>query len=218
MEQRIRKYTGEQIDVTYDARRCIHVAECLRRLPAVFDTTRRPWVLPDAGLADSVAATVLTCPSGALHYERKDGGGVESIPEHNTIQLVKNGPLYLRGDFTIVDGAGEHVVDDTRASLCRCGASANKPFCDNSHRSIGFKAPMPVIETQTISEPLEGGKLQVKTTTNGPLHVTGNFTVLNSVGEAIYRGVDASFCRCGASANMPFCDSTHNKIGFVAES
>lgn len=212
-----KRYTGEAIDVTYDAGRCIHVAECIRRLHTVFDTTRRPWVLPDAGSADSIAATILTCPSGALHYERKDGGAAEPIPEHNTIRLVKNGPLYLHGDFTIVNGAGELVLNDTRVSLCRCGASAHKPFCDNSHRTVGFESPTTITEPQTNLESWDGGKLRIETTTNGPLYVTGNFTVLNGRGEPIYQGTDASFCRCGASANMPFCDSSHKEIGFVAE-
>ena len=212
-----KRYTGEAIDVTYDAGRCIHVAECIRRLHAVFDTTRRPWVLPDASSADSVAATILTCPSGALHYERKDGGTGEPTPEHNTIRLVRNGPLYLRGGFTIVNGAGELIVNDTRASLCRCGASAHKPFCDNSHRTVGFEAPSTVAEPQVNVEVSGGSKLCVETTTNGPLHVTGSFTVLNVRGEPIYQGTDETFCRCGASASKPFCDGTHEKIGFVAE-
>jgi CDGSH-type Zn-finger protein/uncharacterized Fe-S cluster protein YjdI len=212
-----KRYTGEQIDVTYDAGRCIHAAECLKRLPAVFDTTRRPWVLPDAGSVDSVAATVLTCPSGALHYERKEGGAPEPIRDDNTIRLVKIGPLYLRGDFTIVNGAGELVLNDTRASLCRCGGSGNKPFCDNTHRTIGFKAPATVAEAQPIIESSDGGKLHIVTTSNGPLHVTGSFTLLNGKGEPIYQGKDESFCRCGGSANKPFCDNTHTKIGFVAE-
>jgi CDGSH-type Zn-finger protein/uncharacterized Fe-S cluster protein YjdI len=217
MEKQIRNYTGEKIDVSYEARRCIHVAECIKRLHSVFDTSRRPWVLPDAASPDSVAATVVNCPSGALHFERKDGGEVEPIQEHNTIRLNKNGPLYVRGDFTITNGAGELVVNDTRAALCRCGGSANKPFCDNTHRTIGFMAPGTLAEPQTIIETEVGGKLHIETTTNGPLHITGNFTVLDHKGETIYQGTDASFCRCGASANKPFCDSTHNKIGFVAE-
>ncbi len=212
-----KRYTGEKIDVTYEATRCIHAAECLKRLPAVFDKTRRPWVLPDAASADDVAATVLTCPSGALHYERKDGGASELVQEHNTVRLVKNGPLYLRGDFTIVNGAGELVLNDTRASLCRCGGSADKPFCDNTHRTIGFKGTATVAETQPIRESVDGGKLHVETTTDGPLHITGSFTLLNGMGEPIYQGTDEFFCRCGGSANKPFCDDTHNKIGFVAE-
>ncbi|MEP6987426.1 MAG: CDGSH iron-sulfur domain-containing protein [Chloroflexota bacterium] len=217
MAHRIHNYTGEKIDVTYDAGRCIHAAECISRLHAVFDNSKRPWVLPDAGLADGVAATILHCPSGALHYERKDGGAVEPIPEHNTIYLAEDGPLYLRGDFTIVNGAGELVVNDTRAALCRCGASQNKPFCDNSHITIGFVALPTVTEPQMTLETLDGGKLHIETTTNGSLHITGNFVILDDEGETVYHGTDEWLCRCGGSANKPFCDSTHAKIGFIAE-
>lgn len=222
MPPQIRKYTGEQMDVTYDAQRCIHVAECLRRLPTVFDKSKRPWVEPDQAQADQVAATVLACPSGALHYQRKaastqDSGAAEPIPAHNTISLVKNGPLYVRGDFSIVNSAGALVLKETRAALCRCGASANKPFCDNAHRAIGFQAAATVSEPQIITEAMDGGNLCIETTRNGPLHITGNFIVLNDSGEPIWQGTEAWFCRCGGSANKPFCDSTHNKIGFVAE-
>lgn len=222
MPPQIRTYTGEQIDVTYDAQRCIHVAECLRRLPTVFDTSKRPWVQTDQAPTGQVAATVLACPSGALHYTRKDGGAQERDPAaqiqvDNTIRLMKNGPLYVRGDFTIVNSAGELVLQETRAALCRCGASANKPFCDNSHRTIGFQAAATVSEPQTIIEATAGGTLRIEPTHNGPLHITGNFTVLNDKGEPIWQGTEAWFCRCGGSANKPFCDGTHQQIGFVAE-
>ncbi len=217
MEKGIRNYTGEKIDVMYEAGRCIHGAECLKRLHAVFDTNRRPWVLPDAASPDSVAMAVLACPSGALHYERKDGGEAELAQEQNTIRLIQNGPLHVRGDFTIINGAGELVLNDTRAALCRCGGSANKPFCDNAHKAIGFVAPDTVAEPQSIIETLSGGKLCFETTTNGPLHITGSFTVLNRKGEPVYQSTDESFCRCGGSASKPFCDGTHEKIGFVAK-
>lgn len=222
MPPQIRKYTGEQIDVTYDAPRCIHVAECLRRLPTVFDTTKRPWVQTDQASADQVAAAVLACPSGALHYARKDGGAQERdqaapIQVDNTIRLLKNGPLYVRGDFTIVNSAGELVLTETRAALCRCGASGNKPFCDNSHRAIEFQASATVSEPQTGIEATDGGPLRIELTPNGPLQITGNFTVLNDKGEAVWQGTAAWFCRCGGSANKPFCDGTHQRIAFVAE-
>src|SRR5688500_3207046 len=64
----IRRYTGLDVVVSYEAARCVHAAECLRTLPAVFDTGRRPWILPDAAGADAVAAAVERCPSGALHH------------------------------------------------------------------------------------------------------------------------------------------------------
>lgn len=217
MEKRIRYYTGENIDVSYEVERCIHVAECVRRLQAVFDTTRRPWVLPDAAAPDAVAATVRACPSGALHYARKDSGPAEAADTENTIRLIRNGPLHVRGDFTIVNGTGELVANDTRAALCRCGGSANKPFCDNTHKAIDFVASDTVAEPQSIIQPLPGNKLCIETTTNGPLHITGSFTVLNYKGEAVYQGIDEWFCRCGGSANKPFCDGTHEKIGFIAE-
>lgn len=217
MAHRLHTYSGEKIDVTYDAGRCIHAEECIRRLNTVFIKGNRPWIQPDADRVDGVAATIVQCPSGALHYQRKDGGAVEPIPDHNTIRLAENGPLYLRGDFTIVNGKGETVISDTRAALCRCGASQNKPFCDNSHIAIHFQASATIADPQMTIETLDGGKLHIETTTNGPLHITGNFTLVNEVGETIYQGTDEWLCRCGGSANKPFCDSTHNKIGFVAD-
>lgn len=68
-----RPYEGRSITVTFEAGRCRHAAECVRGLPEVFDTGRRPWIQPDGADADRVAAVVRRCPSGALRYERTDG-------------------------------------------------------------------------------------------------------------------------------------------------
>jgi CDGSH-type Zn-finger protein/uncharacterized Fe-S cluster protein YjdI len=217
MPSQIRKYTGKQIDVSYDPGRCIHVAECLRRAPAVFDKSKRPWVQPDNDATDRVVTTIMACPSGALHYTRKEGGEAEPVPAQNTIRLARNGPLYIRGDVVILNSAGEEILHDTRVALCRCGASANKPFCDNSHIAIGFQAPVMGEEGQTVIEPEGSSPLTIETTTNGPLHITGNFTVLNSRGKPIFHSGEEWFCRCGASANKPFCDNSHRQINFVAE-
>jgi CDGSH-type Zn-finger protein len=186
-------------------------------LPTVFEKNKRPWVQPDNDSADNVTVTVQACPSGALHYTRKDGGEAEAIGEQNTIRLTRNGPLYIHGDITIVNSAGEEILNDTRVTLCRCGASANKPFCDNSHIAIGFQAPATIEDPQTLVETTEGGTLTIETTLNGPLHITGIFTILDRGGKAIAPGTDESFCRCGASENKPFCDNSHSRIGFVAE-
>jgi uncharacterized Fe-S cluster protein YjdI len=61
-------YEGERIDVSFDNEVCIHSGECVRGLPAVFDTKRRPWIDPDGADAEAVAAQVERCPSGALRY------------------------------------------------------------------------------------------------------------------------------------------------------
>lgn len=67
-------YEGRSITVTFEAGRCRHAAECVRGLPEVFDTGRRPWIQPDNAAADRLAEVVTRCPSGALQYRRADGG------------------------------------------------------------------------------------------------------------------------------------------------
>jgi hypothetical protein len=112
----------------------------VRGLPAVFDPDRRPWIDPNAASAEEIVAVVQRCPTGALHFTRKDGGAAESEPEENTIMLVPDGPLYLRGNIEIQHPDGMVLLHDTRVALCRCGASKAKPFCDGSHTQISFQA------------------------------------------------------------------------------
>ncbi|MFF2183788.1 (4Fe-4S)-binding protein [Streptomyces sp. NPDC058155] len=67
-------YEGRSITVTFEARRCLHAAECVNGLPEVFDTAKRPWIRPDGAEAERLAEVVRRCPSGALRYEFADGG------------------------------------------------------------------------------------------------------------------------------------------------
>lgn len=64
-------YSGAGVDVSFDPELCIHAAFCVRELPAVFDTGRRPWILPDGAPPDEVIAQVARCPSGALQAARR---------------------------------------------------------------------------------------------------------------------------------------------------
>jgi len=132
-------YRGEAIEVSFDLDRCIHVGECLLSLPGVFELKRRPWIDPDADDPDAVAGAVERCPSGALQYRRLDGGAGETHIS-TSVKPMRNGPLVVVGEVRIrfADGAEEVLP---RATLCRCGASERKPFCDNSHLKIGFQAP-----------------------------------------------------------------------------
>lgn len=133
-------YTDDDIMVYYDRGRCIHFAACMRGLPEVFNPQARPWIKADAAPAEQIAEVVRRCPTGALHYELKDGPPEQ--PEPTTVDVRQNGPLFLRGDLTIEAPTTANpggTVKDTRAALCRCGGSKNKPFCDGSHRE-GFKA------------------------------------------------------------------------------
>jgi len=79
-------------------------------------------------------------PNGALHFERLDGGAQEPAPDQTTITARPNGPLFVRGQLHIVGVGGRLIHEETRAALCRCGHSENKPFCDGSHQRVGFRA------------------------------------------------------------------------------
>ena len=132
-------YHGNAVEVSFDLDRCIHVGECLLSLPETFDLQRRPWIDPDADTPDAVGATIERCPSGALQYRRLDGGAGESHGS-TTVLPMRNGPLRVTGEIRVrLEDGTEEVLP--RATLCRCGESARKPFCDNTHLKIGFQAP-----------------------------------------------------------------------------
>jgi len=138
---KVRKvYRGEDIEVSFDLDICIHVGECLRGDPKVFRLERRPWVLPDQADAEVVKTVIERCPSGALQYRRLDGSPQESHQGRTMVTPMRDGPLLVVGEIEVArdDGTVETLP---RASLCRCGQSKVKPFCDNSHLTSGFRAP-----------------------------------------------------------------------------
>jgi uncharacterized Fe-S cluster protein YjdI/CDGSH-type Zn-finger protein len=138
---RVRKvYRGRDIEVSFDLDICVHVGECLRGQREVFQLKRRPWVLPDASGADEVADVVRRCPSGALLYRRLDGGPQEEAEALTTITPIRDGPLMVTGKIE-VRRDDSSVESLPRATLCRCGLSEHKPFCDNQHLAAHFKAP-----------------------------------------------------------------------------
>lgn len=208
-----RRYTGDEIEITYNLKRCIHAEYCVKHLPEVYDKHKRPWINANGAPAEQVARVIELCPSGALHYDRKDGVR-EAVPAKNTITVRHNGPLEIRGDLSIL-GARVELMQETRATLCRCGASHNKPFCDNSHKDIAFNATeRPPIEA-TVQP--AGGKIIITAEKNGPLTLHGAVTIVNEANEVLFVGELVTLCRCGGSANKPLCDGTHDRSGFTAE-
>jgi uncharacterized Fe-S cluster protein YjdI len=134
-----RLYANDAIEVVWEPRLCIHSGNCWHRLNNVFNPEARPWVDVDGATPEEIAETILTCPTGALHFRRLDGGPQEEPQEPATLEPCPNGPLFLRGRVRIVDADGNVMREDTRVALCRCGGSGNKPFCDGTHRTIGFQ-------------------------------------------------------------------------------
>jgi CDGSH-type Zn-finger protein len=115
----------------------------------------------------------------------------------------------LRGDLRI-DG----VAMGYRATLCRCGASKNKPFCDGSHHDAGFAASgePPTRSTEMLAH--RDGALAIDPQPDGPLRVRGNLEITSGTGRVVARVTNANLCRCGGSQSKPFCDGTHARIGF----
>lgn len=210
---RKKAYRGSAITVYFEARRCIHSRNCVLGLPGVFRADYKgDWIVPGNAPAELLASVIRTCPSGALTYKRHDGGLEEPLPEVNTARTLENGPLAFRADLRI-EGEGPR----TRAVLCRCGASKEKPFCDNTHGDTGFRATG---EPDTLdSEPLDerGGPLRITPTKDGPLRIEGNLEVCSGTGRRVMRTTEAELCRCGGSKEKPFCDGTHEKNGFTSD-
>lgn len=204
---------GDAVTIRFDGKRCIHARQCVLGLPKVFKAnTPGEWIFPDEASAEALAIVAHACPSGAIAYERHDGGAQESAPEVNVAAVRENGPVAFRAPISI---RGTFV--GYRATLCRCGASANKPFCDGSHNAAGFTASG---EPATApSEPLavRNGPLAVEPQLDGPLKVTGNLEITSGTGRTIARVTETWLCRCGGSANKPYCDGTHRKIGFKGD-
>jgi uncharacterized Fe-S cluster protein YjdI len=136
------KYTNENVTVVWRPKLCIHSTICFKGLPEVFDPKARPWVNIEGSSAASIREQVQKCPSGALSV----GTNAEPTPLNTTdtktnlqIQVQANGPFLLTGSCLIKFPNGHEEKLQGNVALCRCGASANKPYCDGSHRKAGFR-------------------------------------------------------------------------------
>lgn len=215
MEKKIHTYESDEITVEFDNNRCIHSGECVKGLRSVFDPQKKPWIQPEEASAEQIKEIIHHCPTGALHYSDTDSE--EKPARTNTINIAPDGPLYLRGNIEIQDAKGETLLEDTRVAVCRCGASENKPLCDNSHKDIDFEAPAAFNESKLrptkASDPSEK-KLILKLMENGPILIEGTYEVISIANQAVSSSKNVAMCRCGQTSTKPFCDGTHKKVGF----
>ena len=206
-------YKTDDLEVVYDAPKCIHFGACVRGNSAVFNPDNKPWVQPEAASVEEVVSVVEQCPTGALSYRRLDGGPAEQPAPENTVTLEKGGPVYLRGNLRIETPDGE-VVETERVALCRCGASEHKPFCDGRHSKVEFTDPGQVGTAKAKGGPEAQSHLRVRVLTDGPVILDGPYKIYDAGGEMCFETGGGSLCRCGASSNKPFCDGQHKQIGF----
>lgn len=212
-DQQKTRFPGEHIDVEWDGRLCIHIAECGQSEGELFVGGRQPWCDPDLTSVDYVKEVVERCPSGALTYQAKGGHSSECGATENTVTVSCNGPYFVKGNLNIDNIPADMPGVTFRAALCRCGQSRNKPFCDNSHETDGFKDYGAIGKTGSPTGET-GGELNIKQLKDGPLLVDGNVTLVSGSGRKAWQGNNVALCRCGASSNKPFCDGSHKEAGF----
>lgn len=126
------------------------------------------------------------------------------------VRVLEDGPLELQGALMIAGTAA------TEARLCRCGQSQRKPWCDGSHADTGFSADGEVPPIDEPQHPAAPCRLRVQPMADGPLVLHGPVAVCSASGRPISTGQGATLCRCGQSANKPFCDGSHAAAGFSA--
>lgn len=134
-KDRVLRYEGREVTVTFNPRLCAHSAECARIAGHVFNSSEKPWIQPDKGTKAEIEEVIRACPSGALAFE----GPVHLLPRRARITVQKDGPYWVLHSEVDAPPPGEAASKD-KFVLCRCGLSGNKPYCDGTHRTEGWKA------------------------------------------------------------------------------
>ncbi len=131
-------YTGKAITINDNRGVCAHSARCTDGLESVFKYGQEPWIDPDGVSVDEIKKAVENCPSGALSYT-VDNREYDDFGRSPSIMVIKNGPYAVSGGVELTDSmSGQTPQTRDHYTLCRCGGSANKPFCDGTHWK-GFK-------------------------------------------------------------------------------
>jgi CDGSH-type Zn-finger protein len=135
---RVDDYIGKEITIHDNRGVCAHAHFCTDNSPAVFDIKKKPWVNPDATDPEETVRTIRMCPSGALSYT-KDGVTYQDQDRKPAVTIFSNGPYCIVGGIALNDPTGATPESKEHYTLCRCGASRNKPFCDGKHFRARFR-------------------------------------------------------------------------------
>lgn len=133
-------FRGNGVTIYDDRSICAHIGNCTDNLTAVFKLNTEPWVDPVGAEAGEIVSVVRTCPSGAVSYALGESEDPVEEERPAAITASKDGPYFVTGNISLQSEDGTGYEDRVRYTLCRCGGSKNKPFCDGTHWHIGFKA------------------------------------------------------------------------------
>ena len=136
----IKEYSNEELTILWKPKTCIHAAECVKRLPNVYKPNEKPWIQIENSSTEELKAQIDACPSAALSYRTKgESQENEKVSSSTKVEVLKDGPLLVHGDLEVDTADGLNQKKTRTTAFCRCGASANKPYCDGEHNKIGFK-------------------------------------------------------------------------------
>jgi uncharacterized Fe-S cluster protein YjdI len=142
----VKEFSNGEVTVYWKSELCIHSANCLIGSPEVFNSKKKPWINVHASNSKDIMKVIDTCPSRALTYLKstkfvtsKPRATVKMKSKYARVQILKNGPALITGNFIVRDAKKKKIkIDNEVAAICRCGASKKKPFCDGSHQKVGF--------------------------------------------------------------------------------
>ena len=133
-------YQGKRITIHDNRGICAHAGACTDNLKSVFRMKQEPWIDPDGATVDEIVATIRKCPSGALSYSI-DGVEHRDQEREPLVTVTNDGPYAVTGGIELQGVPFGEGASREHYTLCRCGGSKNKPFCDGTHWSIGFRDP-----------------------------------------------------------------------------
>lgn len=134
----VKRYTKDELTIVWEPAKCIHSGICVKMLPEVYKPNSKPWIQQDNATVEQLKGQIDKCPSGALSYEL-DASDAGSTQEGLDVEIMENGPILIKGKLNVTLPTGTIESKDKTTAFCRCGASANKPYCDGAHRKIDFK-------------------------------------------------------------------------------
>ncbi len=129
---KLKDYIGEDITLHFNLGVCCHDGYCIEELPQVFDVDKRPWIQPDKGKLKDIIAVAESCPSGALSYTI-GSRRYKDLDNEPIIVVDPKGPFEVKGYIEIKDEENTRPECKEHYTLCSCGKSKNKPFCDGGH-------------------------------------------------------------------------------------
>ncbi len=134
-----KEYSNGELTVVWEPAKCIHSEICVKTLPQVYDPKAKPWINVANASTEELKAQIKQCPSGALSFYMNGEENQEAQSLETKVEVLPNGPLLVYGTLQVTHRDGQTETKNKTTAFCRCGQSANKPYCDGAHVKADFQ-------------------------------------------------------------------------------